>query len=200
MLTFSLATDAAKYVNFNMPVAVVTSLNFDNDAQVERALCDDVVVTVTQDKEGDSVRAEVSILGTDIKNIITRTLNEGDGDMLGALICRLNLQREASSLLTAIATVKKLPDSVKVGTVWIEDADKTGITVIAKHQSGSDYIESVYIKADVAGSMDSYRWSLLREDSTVITVIEKATPSQASALLAVAIEVYYRQFEYVLNS
>lgn len=200
MFSYTLASDAAKYVNANMPVAIVSNLSCDDDTQVEQALCDNVTVTVKQDEGDDFAHAEVSILGTDAKHIVTRTLNDDDGNMLGALICRLNLQREASSLLVTIATVKQLPDSVRVGSIWIEDADKTGITLVAKHQSGCDYTESVYIKADVTGSVDSYRWSLVRQDGSVITMVEKTIPEQASALLAIAIDVYYRQFEYVLNS
>lgn len=185
---FDIASAAADRFNSKRTAAFVSSITDQGLPQETMTVAGDVRITVFQDRCDDPAYAQVSIDKLGINNVLTRYLDEDDGQMLGDLISRLTYQCEASSLMIALNAIKSTPDSVKVNGIWIEDADKTGITLVAKHVSGCDITKDVFVVSHIAGKPNSeYKWELTLEDGTVIDTVSNAFPPQAAKLIAAAI-------------
>ena len=154
----------------------------------------DVSIRIMQDSRDEPAYAQVSIGRLGINNVVTRFLDKGDEKMLSELYSRLIYKRETSSLVVAVDVFKRLPSFIKVNNIWVEDADKTGITLVAEHQSGCDYTKDVFIASGSDG-----KWSLVSEDDTVIATTSNASLKQVKQFLASAICITYDNFKNTLD-
>ena len=154
----------------------------------------DVCIKITQDSRDEPIYAQVSIGNLGINNVVTRFLDKGDDEMLSKLYSRLIYRRETSSLVVSVDVFKSLPAFIKVNNIWVEDADKTGITLVAEHPSGCDYTKDVFITSGSDG-----KWNLVSEDDTVIATTSDASLEQVKQFLASAICITYDNFKNTLE-
>lgn len=155
----------------------------------------DVCIRIMQDSRDEPIYAQVSIGRLGINNVVTRYLDKGDDEMLSELYSRLIYRRETSSLVVSVDVFKSLPAFIKVNNIWVENADKTGITLVAEHPSGCDYTKDVFIASGAEGE-----WEVTLEDDTSILSINDEPLAHAKLLIATALQTFYKNFCSTLDN